>query len=73
LVGWGLLQIESWARWSAVVLMVLGVVAGIPAVSAASIDPGWRLVWYGGQMIAKVAATWYLAFAPDAIEVFKGR
>ena len=73
LVGWGLLQIENWARWSAVVLMVLGIVAGIPAVSAASIDPGWRLVWYGGQMMLKVAAIWYLARSPDAIEAFRRR
>src|SRR5437588_2175259 len=25
LVAWGLLQIRNWARWSAVVLMVLGI------------------------------------------------
>jgi hypothetical protein len=71
LVAWGLFQIRNWARWSAVVLMVLGVAASVPAVSAASIDPGWRLVWYGGQMMAKVVAAWYLAQAPDAIEAFK--
>jgi hypothetical protein len=53
--------------------MVLGIVAGIPAVSAASIDPGWRLVWYGGQMMLKVAAIWYLARSPDAIEAFRRR
>jgi len=73
LVGWGLYQVRNWARWSALVLVVLGVVAGIPAVSAASIDPGWRLAWYGGQMMAKVATAWYLALAPDAIEAFRGR
>lgn len=68
LVGWGLWQVRNWARWCAVVLMVLGIAAAIPAVSAASVDPGWRLLWYGGQMMAKVAATWYLLFAPDARE-----
>ena len=71
LVGWGLMKIQNWARWAAVVLMVLGIAAGIPAVSAASINPGWRLAWYGGQMMAKVAATWYLVFAPDAVEAFR--
>jgi hypothetical protein len=73
LVGWGLFRIQNWARWSAVALMVLGIVAGIPAVSAASIDPGWRLAWYGGLMMAKVVAAWYLIFAPDAVEVFRNR
>ncbi|MGO8797160.1 MAG: hypothetical protein ACLQLC_20260 [Candidatus Sulfotelmatobacter sp.] len=71
LVGWGLFQLCPWARWTAVVLMVLGIIAGIPAVSAASIDPGWRVAWYGGQMMAKVVAAWYLLQAPDAIEAFK--
>jgi hypothetical protein len=73
LVGWGLFQIQNWARWSALVLIALGIVAGIPAVSAASIDPGWRLAWYGGQMMAKVVAAWYLIFAPDVVEVFKAQ
>jgi hypothetical protein len=54
-------------------LLVLGIVGGIPAVSAASVDPGWRLVWFGGQMMVKVVAVWYLIFAPDSIEAFKGR
>jgi hypothetical protein len=71
LVGWGLYRIESWARWAAAVLLVLGIGEGIPAVSAASIDPGWRLVWYGGQMLAKVVAVWYLVFGPDAVDAFR--
>lgn len=73
LVGWGLLQVRGWARWCALVLMVLGIVAGIPAVSASSVKPGWRLAWYGGQMMVKVIAAWYLARAPDAIDAFRGR
>ncbi len=73
MVGWGLWRIQNWARWAAVVLMVLGIAEGIPAVSAASIDPGWRLVWYGGQMMVKVVAAWYLLFAPDAREAFQRR
>ena len=73
LVGWGLLQIRNWARWSAMVLLVLGVVESIPAVSAAATDLNWRLAWYGGQMMAKVVAVWFLAQSPDVIEAFKGR
>src|ERR1700722_8759934 len=73
LVGWGLMRLENWARWAAVVLLVLGIIEGIPAVSAASIDPGWRLAWYGGQMMLKVVGVWYLLFAPETREAFRGR
>jgi hypothetical protein len=73
LVGRGLFQIHNWARWTAIVLMVLGVAGGIPTVSAAATGLNWRLAWYGGLMIAKVAAIWYLIFGPDAVEAFKGR
>ena len=73
LVGWGLLQLGNWARWCAFVLMVLGVAAGVPAVSSAATDLNWRLLWHGGQMIAKVAAAWYLAQSSDVIEAFKAR
>ena len=71
LVAWGLYQVRNWARWSAVVLMVLGIVAGIPAVSAAASDLNWRLAWYGGLMMAKIVAVWFLTRSPDAIEAFK--
>jgi|ERR1700678_740305 hypothetical protein len=70
LVGWGIYRVENWARWAAVVLLVIGIAQGVPAVSAASVDPGWRLVWYGGQMMVKVVAVWYLVFAPDTREAF---
>jgi len=73
LVGWGLLQVRNWARWCAITLMVLGVAGGVPGVSAAAVNPGWHLIWYGGEMTVKVAAIWYLSFAPDAREGFRGK
>jgi hypothetical protein len=72
LVGWGLFQVRNWARWSAVVLMVLGIAAGIPAVSAAATDLNWRLAWYGGLMMAKIVAVWFLTRSPEVIEAFNG-
>jgi hypothetical protein len=47
LVGWGLWQVRNWARWSTIVLMVIGIAGGIPAVSAAAVDPGMAagVVW----------------------------
>lgn len=73
LVAWGLFQVRNWARWSAVALMVLGVAASVPTVSAAATDFNWRLAWYGAQMMAKVVAAWYLTQASEAIDAFKGR
>jgi len=72
LVGWGLFQTRNWARWCAVVLMVLGIAAGIPVVSAAATDLNLRLVWYGGLMMAKIVAVWFLTRSPEVIEAFKG-
>lgn len=71
LVGWGLFQLRNWARWTAVVLLVLGIADSIPTVSAAATGLNWRLAWYGGQMMVKVIMVWYLLQAPDAIEAFK--
>jgi hypothetical protein len=73
LVGWGLFQVRNWARWCALVLMVIGIVGSIPAVSAAATGLNWRLAWYGGGMMARVAVAWYLIQAPDAIDAFRGQ
>lgn len=71
LVGWGLYRLKNWARWSAVVLMVIGVIAGIPAVSAAATGLNWRLAWHGGEMLARVIALFFLIQSPDVIAAFK--
>lgn len=70
LVAWGLFKLRNWTRWSAVVLLVIGVVAGVPAVSAAATGLNWRLAWYGGQMMARVAAIWFLTQSADVVEAF---
>ena len=41
LIGWGLYKLKNWARWCAVLLMVIGVAGSVPAVSAAARDLGW--------------------------------
>jgi hypothetical protein len=73
LVGWGLYQVRNWARWSALVLLVVGIAASVPAVSAAATDLNWRFAWYGGQLMAKVVAVWYLTRSPEVIDAFSGR
>jgi hypothetical protein len=36
LVGWGLYRLRTWARWCAILIMVIGIAGSVPAVSAAA-------------------------------------
>ncbi len=71
LVGWGLLQLRSWARWCAVAIMVLGIAGSVPAVSAAARTLGWGFLWTGSQLMLRVVITWYLLQSPEVAEAFK--
>jgi len=73
LVGWGLFQLRQWARWCAVVIMVLGIAGSVPAVSAASRSLGWRFAWTGSQLLLRVVVTWYLAQSPEVKNAFSGK
>jgi hypothetical protein len=70
LVAWGLYRLHNWARWCAVVLLVVGVAGSVPAVSAAARDLGSRFFFYGAQVIVRVVVIWYLIFSGDADEAF---
>jgi len=70
LVGWGLYRLRNWARWCAMLLMVIGVAGSVPAVSAAARDLGWRFFFYGAQVMVRVVIAWYLAASPELIEAF---
>jgi hypothetical protein len=70
LVGWGLYRVRNWARWCAILLMVIGIAGSVPAVSAAARDLGWRFFFYGVQIMARVVVAWYLAASPELIEAF---
>jgi hypothetical protein len=70
LVGWGLYRLRNWARWCAMLLMVIGVAGSVPAVSAAARDLGWRFFFYGAQIMVRVVIAWYLAASPELIEAF---
>jgi len=71
LVGWGLYRLHNWARWCAVLLMVIGVAGSVPAVSAAARDLGWRFFFYGAQITVRIVIAWYLAASPELIDAFK--
>jgi len=70
LVGWGLYRLRNWARWCAMVLMVIGVAGSVPAVSAAARDLTWRFFFYGAQIMVRIVIAWYLAASPEVIEAF---
>jgi hypothetical protein len=70
LVGWGLYRLRDWARWCAILLMVIGIAGSVPAVSAAARDLGWRFFFYGFQIMVRVVIAWYLAASPEVVEAF---
>src|ERR1700731_2546140 len=70
LVGWGVYRLRNWARWCAILLMVIGVAGSVPAVSAAARDLTWRFFLYGFQIMVRVVIAWYLAASPEVIEAF---
>jgi len=70
LVGWGLYRLRNWARWCAILLMVIGIAGSVPAVSAAARDLGWRFFFYGFQIMVRVVIAWYLAASPEVVEAF---
>ena len=71
LVGWGLIRLQNWARWSAMAVLALGVGLLVPIISAAEL--GWPLVWYGLQIALRAAAAWYLAQSPVVLDAFANK
>jgi hypothetical protein len=58
LVGWGLYRLQNWARWCALVILVIGVAGSVPAVSAAARGITWRFFWLGGQIMVRIVVAW---------------
>jgi hypothetical protein len=70
LVGWGLYQLRNWARWCALVILVIGVAGSVPAVSAAARGITWRFFWLGAQIMVRIVVAWLLAASPEVAEAF---
>lgn len=70
LVGWGLYRLRNWARWCAILIMVIGVAGSVPAVSAAARDLTWRFFFYGAQIMVRIVVAWLLTASPEVIEAF---
>ena len=70
LVAWGLFHLRNWARWCAIVLMVIGIAGSVPAVSAAARDLSWRFFLAGTQIMVRIVVAWYLLASPELVDAF---
>ena len=71
LVGWGLFRLHNWARWAAMLVMVVAVASLVPKISMAEL--GVPVIWYGVQIALRAAVAWYLAQAPAVVNAFAGK
>src|ERR1700733_6091591 len=71
LVGWGLFRMHNWARWTAMLVMVIAVASLVPTISMAAI--GVPVLWDGFQIALRVAVGWYLAQAPAVVDAFAAK
>ena len=64
-VAFGLLRLQRWARWMAILIAMIGMVLLLPSVSSALIDFRFgRLVWGGLGVIIRSMIVWYLFQEP---------
>jgi len=68
LVSWGLFRLHNWARWTAMLVMTIGIAWLVPKISMAEL--GVPLLWYGLQIALHAAAAWYMAQAPAVVDAF---
>ena len=68
LVGWGLFRLHNWARWAAMLVMVVASHRSSRRSSMAEL--GVPVLWYGLQIALRAAVAWYLAQAPAVIDAF---
>jgi len=68
LIAWGLFGLHNWARWTAMLVMVVSVASLVPKVSMAEL--GLPVFWYGLQIALRAAIAWYLAQAPAVTDAF---
>jgi len=71
LLAWGLFRLQNWARWTAMLLIVISTASLIPKISMAEL--GIPILWYGLQIALRIAIGWYLAQAPAVIDVFAAK
>ena len=68
IIAGGLFRLHNWARWLAMLVIAFSIVPLVPKISMAEI--GLPILWYGLQIALRVAAAWYLAQSPSALDAF---
>ena len=71
IVAYGLIRLQNWARWCAMLIIAFSLAPLVPKISMAEL--GVPVLWYGLQIALRVAAAWYLAQAPSVIDGFTGK
>ncbi len=72
-VAIGLWRLHRWARWTAILIAMAGVVLLVPSVSSAMLDFRiGKLLWDGVGTISRVLIAWYL-FQEPVGEVFAAK
>lgn len=67
-IGWGLFRLQNWARWLAMLMLVLLIGSLVPAISSAQLN--LKFFALGLEIAVCAAAGFYLAQAPSALEAF---
>jgi hypothetical protein len=70
LVSWGLWRTKDWARHTAIVFAVVGVIMLVPGVSSPAL--GWTFAVSGLGMMGRVMILWYL-WRGDVAQAFRGK
>ena len=65
-IGFGLLRLNNWARRTAILASLIGMIMLIPSVSAAAVDFHPALFWNGLGVIVRMVVVWYLYQTPVA-------
>jgi hypothetical protein len=64
-VAFGLLRLQRWARWVAILIALIGMVLLLPSVSSALVDSRFgMLAWGGLGVMVRAMIVWYLFQEP---------
>lgn len=71
LVAWGLLQLRDWARFTAMLMLGIGIAWALPMVIT-RMHFGWRMLALSLEIALRAAAIWYL-LSPPVLDIFIAR
>lgn len=72
LIGWGLFRLRDWARFSASLLLAVGMAWALPMLVLSKVHFGWRTLAVCLEIVLRAVAACYL-MAPSIIEAFASK